>query len=319
MPTLEDESIDIILTDPPYKYLKHKLETDWNEELFFNHAKRVLTKDGFIVMFGRGTSFYRWNTMLADLGFVFKEEIIWDKSQNSSPLMNVSRVHETVSIHTKGSGVINKVKVPYLEMKGHDIDGIVTDIKRLKSVLNNPESLNAVLDFLKNNYQEPKLKKVHKHVICQSKQVKDVDRNVSVIQSIQLGYNEKSIINKGGKLGISISSKINKIPDSVVDMNKIENGLNEKTIYKVLRDHYNSIHPTQKPVRLLERLLSLVLPKKPKNETVVLDPFGGSLSTMKAVYEIGGGLKGISCEIENEYFNSGAKSLREYISQTKLF
>ena len=31
-------------------------------------------------MFGRGESFYRWNTILADLKFTFKEEIIWDKS-----------------------------------------------------------------------------------------------------------------------------------------------------------------------------------------------------------------------------------------------
>ncbi|KAA6304751.1 DNA adenine methyltransferase YhdJ, partial [termite gut metagenome] len=69
--------------------------------MFFGEVERVLKKEGFIVLFGRGTSFYRWNTILADLGFNFKEEFIWDKGYCTSPLMPISRVHETISIHTK--------------------------------------------------------------------------------------------------------------------------------------------------------------------------------------------------------------------------
>ena len=47
---LEDESVSIILTDPPYKYLKNqKLEVDFNEEIFFNNCKRVLKNDGFFI------------------------------------------------------------------------------------------------------------------------------------------------------------------------------------------------------------------------------------------------------------------------------
>ncbi len=30
-------------------------------------------------MFGRGESFYRWNTILSELKFTFKEEIVWNK------------------------------------------------------------------------------------------------------------------------------------------------------------------------------------------------------------------------------------------------
>ena len=105
MEKMEDESVDVILTDPPYLYLKNqKLERPFDEQLFFSEWKRVLAKNGFIVMFGRGTSFYRWNTILADFGFTFKEEIIWNKSYNTSPLMALSRIHETVSIFTKEKG-----------------------------------------------------------------------------------------------------------------------------------------------------------------------------------------------------------------------
>ncbi|MDR2835948.1 MAG: hypothetical protein LBV69_07130 [Bacteroidales bacterium] len=60
MQKIEDNSIDCILTDPPYLYLKNqKLDRKFDEQLFFEQAKRVLKKDGFIVIFGRGTSFYR--------------------------------------------------------------------------------------------------------------------------------------------------------------------------------------------------------------------------------------------------------------------
>ena len=287
MATLLDESIDVICIDPPYLYLKkQKLERSFDEPKFFAECKRLLTKKGFIVMFGRGTSFYRWNTILDGLDFLFKEEVIWNKRYVSSPLMPMSRIHETISILTKKEGTINKVKVPYLEMKGHNIDGIVTDIKRLKTTFKNTKSLNAVLEFLENNKistEKPIRTDIEKEItnnkeVVASKETKVGDRCVTVIQSIQFG-------------------------------------LNEKTIIKQARDHYNTIHPTQKPVRLLERLLALVIPKdKPRNEIVVADFFAGSMSCMEAVHNMG--MKGIATEIDEEYFEAGKQRIESL--QSKL-
>lgn len=325
MKSIKDESIDVICIDPPYLYLKsQKLERPFDEPKFFEECKRLLTKNGFIVMFGRGTSFYRWNTILDDLGFTFKEEIIWNKSHCTSPLMNLSRVHETISIFTKSKGTINKIKVPYLEMKSHDLDSIITDVKRLKTTFKNTKSLDAVLSFLENNYSESNLKKVHKHVVCQSKQVKNIDRSVSVMQSINQGLNEKSIIrtdyfepNKPRK-GIT-AEPLKPTGDRCVNFaQSICFGLNEKSIIKQVRDHYSAIHPTQKPVRLIERLLALVIPKnKELKDIVVADFFGGSFSTMEAVYNMG--MQGIACEIDKEYFDLGKERIEKLSKQTKLF
>lgn len=319
MATLPDESIDVICIDPPYLYLKNqKLERPFDEQRFFTECKRLLTKKGFIVMFGRGTSFYRWNTILDGLGFLFKEEVIWDKSYVSSPLMPMSRIHETISILTKKEGGINKVKVPYLEMKGHDIDSIVTDIKRLKTTFKNTKSLNAVLEFLENN----KVPTDKDNVISTSisSVIKTQDRCASVMAGIQNGLNEKSIIKTKLYDFNSKERKHNNDNNVVANkglqngdrcvyvMSNISNGLNEKTIIKQTRDHYNTIHPTQKPVRLLERLLMLVIPKdKPRNEVVVADFFAGSMSCMEAVYNMG--MKGIATEIDQEYFQAGKKRI----------
>nr|WP_322625651.1 DNA methyltransferase [uncultured Flavobacterium sp.] len=319
---MADASLDIICIDPPYLYLKgQKLERPFDERLFFSECYRLLKKGGFIVMFGRGTSFYRWNTILEESGFDFKEEIVWNKSQCSSPLMALSRVHETVSIHCKGKGKINKVKVPYLEMKGHDIDAVVQDIKRMKSVFNNTKSFDAVSAYLEHNRRDDRVycDTFTKHNTTSDKR-KSGDRAANAIQSIVKGMNEKSIIryrdtsDNWQANNISISSDITKEDRSVSVIRSFDDGMNEKSIIKQVRDHYSSIHPTQKPVRLLERLLALVLPKS-KEKVVVADFFMGSGSTGEACFEISKAnnidVHFIGCEIDNEYFEGGKNRLEK--------
>jgi site-specific DNA-methyltransferase (adenine-specific) len=307
MRRIDGNSVDCILTDPPYLYLKNqKLDRPFNETAFFNEAKRVLKKDGFIVLFGRGTSFYRWNTVLAGLGFKFKEEIVWNKSYCTSPLMNISRIHETVSIHTKGKGTINKVKIPYLEIKGHDIEGIITDIKRLKTTFGNTKSLDAVMDFLTTNCRDTSDSWKSNNLSISSVITKE-NRSVSVMRSVREGMNEKSIIradryDSGTFTKYNINTDRRKSGNRSTDvMQSIAFGMNEKTIIKQGRDHYNTIHPTQKPVRLLERLLALVT----KEGDLVLDPFSGSAST--AIAALNSGRNFIGFEIDGEYYESSNK------------
>jgi site-specific DNA-methyltransferase (adenine-specific) len=273
MQRIEDNSIDCILSDPPYLYLKNqKFDRPFDESLFFSEAKRVLKKDGFIVLFGRGTSFYRWNTILSNMGFTFKEEIVWNKSYPSSPLMAITRIHETVSIHTSGSGVINKVKVPYLETKQDDIKSIITDIKRIKGVLKNTKSFDAVLNFLENN------------------------------TTSYDGVHRPSTTVVGG------TERINRCQSAV---SAIKNGMNEKSIIKQAVNHYNTIHPTQKPVRLLERLMALVT----KEGDIVLDPFSGSASVAITAYNTN--RQFIAFEIDEKYYKAGNERLNSHINNNR--
>lgn len=351
MKTLPDESIDVICIDPPYLYLKNqKLERLFNERFFFIECARLLTKNGFIVMFGRGDSFYRWNNLLNNLIeykegavkygykvfdengniinkykfkeniFTFKEEIVWNKSYCTSPLMNLSRVHETVAIFTKEKGTINKVKVPYMEMKSHDIHSIIGDVKRMRSILKNTKSLNAVLDFLENNVRDESDNWEANNISISSKITKE-QREVSVARSMKNGLNEKSIISSDfyktetfAKSGVT--TDVNSAGDRdrcVKVINSFEVGMNEKSIIKQVRDHYSAIHPTQKPVRLLERLLKLVIPMK-KKKIVVADYFGGSFSCCEAVINLQSEFPDIEfefigTEIDLEYFLAGKERI----------
>lgn len=315
---ITDTSIDCILTDPPYLYLKNqKLDRPFDENTLFLEFKRVLKPTGFVVLFGRGTSFYRWNTILADLGFAFKEEIIWDKGHCTSPLMRMSRVHETISIHAMPKATINKCKVPYLEMKKNDIHGIIQDIKRLRSVFTQSKSMEAVYNFLENNCRDTSDRWEANNISISSDITKE-DRCVSVMRGLEHGMNEKSIIrtdriecDRFTKFGINSDKR--KTGDRCCNvMQSMEFGLNEKSIIKAVRDHYSAIHPTQKPVRLLERILALTT----SPGDVVLDPFSGSCST--AVACINTNRRYIGFEIDKEYYECGVKRLKKALSEPKL-
>lgn len=308
---MPDESIDVICIDPPYLYLKgQKLERPFDEQLFFSECQRLLTKKGFLVMFGRGPSFYRWNTILDELGMVFKEEVVWDKSHGTSPLMPMSRVHETISVYAKASGKVNRSKVPYLEMKANDIESIVGDVKRLKAALRNTKSLDAVMCYLANNERDKSDSWGANNVSISSSITKE-DRCVSVARSIQEGMNEKTIIRSDfydsksfTKFGVTGKRKDGDRCVKVV--NSIVQGMNEKTIIKEIRNHYKAIHPTEKPVRLLERLLNLVIPIG-KEKIVIADWFMGSGSCGEAVCNISKvhpetQFEFIGTEIDEEYF-----------------
>lgn len=301
MAKMPDESIDIICIDPPYLYLKNqKLERPFNERLFFLECARLLTKNGFIIIFGRGDSFYRWNNLLNNLIeykegdikygfkvfnengniinkykfkeniFTFKEEIIWDKRRTSSPLSVIGRVHETITIYCKGFCELNKVKVPYLEAKT-DITAIIQDIKRIKPILNNIQELQDVENYLKNG-------------VLQKRYGRD-------------------------RLSASVSSKINTPSPCANSVRAIKEGHLEKTIIQSVSSRKNTIHPTQKPVRLLERLLKLVIPMK-KDKIVVADWFADSFSCCEAVINLQAEFpekvfEFIGTEIDEEYFNLG--------------
>jgi site-specific DNA-methyltransferase (adenine-specific) len=183
--------------------------------------------------------------------------------------------------------------------------------------------LNAVLSFLESNqiqYKKPhtdgKAASYHTNSFCSS------DVNASLVRSIQNGMNEKSIIRTDRresdtftKHGVNADHR--KSGDRSADvMQSIGFGMNEKTIIKQVRDHYATIHPTQKPCRLLERLLALV--GKPGD--LVLDPFSGSAQTAISAYNTG--FPFICFEIEKEYYDKSIEWVSKVINvpkQQKLF
>lgn len=314
MPVL-DVTFDTCITDPPYEYIQ-TLEWDkkgFDKTTFVSCLVSTLSKNSMLAIFGRGSSFYRLNCLLEDAGLRFKEEIIWNKRQNTSPCMALHRVHETVSIFAKGKAIIQKSKIPYLEKKQYDIASICMDVKRILSALKNPKELQEILNFLELNgkveiYAKPK--RTHKHQVSQHESL-SASRGVATIAQVKNGMSESSIIrsdlelNHVSKHGITTSKKSRDGLRSINTMQSIEFGLKESSIIEEHRDHYNFEHPTQKPVRLFERILKLI---SVSGQTII-DPFAGSGTTGVAAKRLN--LKCTLIEKEEKYCEIAARRLSQ--------
>jgi hypothetical protein len=77
----------------------------------------------------------------------------------------------------------------------------------------------------------------------------------------------------------------------------------------------DNIHPTIKPIRLMEYLIKLVMPKH--EGAVLLDPFVGSGSTLVAAKNLG--YKAIGIEMNEEYFEIAKRRVKYQEDQLKLF
>lgn len=271
--TIPDSSIDAVITDPPYKYLKHKLETDWDEKIFFTEVLRTLKKDSFLVFFGRGESWFKWNYLCQELGLKFKEEIIWDKVRTSNPLCQMPRSHENIAIYVNGSRGLNKVRIDKID---YDLisnpKAIVNDFKRMLSTI---KLINSWEDFLL--FKEGRLNKI-------------------VIK-------QHGVTIKGDKYNHDRGSTILKCQTE---------GRIMPSIFRCLNDHYGYVHPTQKPLFLIQKLIELVT----NPGDLILDPFAGSGTTALACKELGRNY--ICIEKEREYVDIIHQRLNTPITERGL-
>lgn len=264
MKRIPDKSVDCIVTDPPYLYLKHKLDKAFDEELVFDEWNRIVKDDGFILFFGRGESFYRWNYMLNQMGWKFKEEVVWSKNTASSPFSKIGRTHETIAILSK-DGKVRKSHVPYLERRAFDVEAIKRDVRRLTIALDKPEVMKDINHFLKNG--ETVFRPTTNKFEITGVKPGSADRRVSIVASMERGFVEQDVI-------------------------------------QVSREHYTFKHPTQKPVRLMERLINIISDEG----DMILDPFIGSGTTAVACQNLNRNFIGF--ELDKEYYDIATERVK---------
>ena len=78
------------------------------------------------------------------------------------------------------------------------------------------------------------------------------------------------------------------------------------------RNEYPKIHPTQKPVGLLKRLIQIFT----DSGDVVIDPCAGSGSTLRAAYELGRNSYGF--EVDKNFYDSAKKQMLAPLFEEKM-
>lgn len=99
--SLADESVQLILTDPPYAETGNKWDKFTDFQTFFWEAERVLKPEGALVM----TASTRLASKLIPLSDMYKYDLIWVKDNGTNaPNVNLQpfRVHELILVFGKG-------------------------------------------------------------------------------------------------------------------------------------------------------------------------------------------------------------------------
>jgi len=108
--TVESNSVDLIIDDPPYG----TTQADWDEEpdwdLLAEEFHRILTDDGQVVVFGKQPSLMPVYNSFTGHGFDFRFELIWKKQNN--PWVSDQQpipIHENIFVFKKSSTKVGEL------------------------------------------------------------------------------------------------------------------------------------------------------------------------------------------------------------------
>ncbi|WP_182004611.1 DNA-methyltransferase [Priestia aryabhattai] len=284
---LDDNSVDVIITDPPYELgsfrgeeLKWEAKGNALSEIW-QECSRVLKEGGLLLSFGANRTIHKIANKIEDAGFEIRDMLIWKYPQSIPRNMNLSKSIDATLLYGKSSTVyLKKVEQEY-GGEEYQISGTNNTMFGDK-VTYNRKVYTPVTDTAKEwEGWGTTLAPSYEPIVMARK--KSSENNIA-----------NTVIKNGvGCLNIEkLKEEVGKFPSNVIEVQK------EK------RDKYNN-HPTVKPLKLMEYLIKMTT----KEGQVVLDPFGGSGSTGVAAKRLN--RKYIMFELKENYYNIAEKRLEE--------
>jgi site-specific DNA-methyltransferase (adenine-specific) len=294
LPQIESDSIDVVLTDPPY--FLDKLDNNWDHEKvsnqdnqyvikslpagmkfdkeqgkkfyswYFEVSKeifRILKPGGFFFSFSSPRLYHRMASAIDDAGFEIRDAFIWLYTQNQAKAMGLDHF-----------------------------------IKKMKISEEEKEKIRQKL----NGWKTPQIKSCFEPIAMAQKPVDN-----TYLETI-LKY-DVGLLNTNVKIGNGM------YPANVFTVDNI-NELIDKTFLlpkptKKEKGEYND-HKTVKPLAICEYLIKLSAFSK---NAVILDPFVGSGTTAVAAKKLGKNYIGI--DSNKKYVDIAEKRLKELDREIK--
>ncbi len=277
---IEDESVDLIIADPPYfKVIGEKWDYAWRTEdeyidwckTWFIEVNRCLRKGGSFYIFGYFRMLSYLLPILEDMGLSLRQQIIVNKgmkavsgraTKNYKMFPNVT---ESILFLVKDSKPFVK---DLLKSRQRELGYTSKQINEGLGVKSNGGGMWSI--YTGNN-------------ICKQMPTHELWKKLEAVLDFSYPY-EKISITFNPQLGFT---------DVWDDID----------FYK---ERKTRIHPTQKPLELIERLI--LASSNPSD--VVLDPFMGSATT--AVSCILNDRNYIGFELDEDYYNLSTERLEKY-------
>lgn len=278
MPKIEDDSIDLVLTDPPY--FLDKLDSNWDSEqvgrtdnqytvtslpagMKFDRQQgkdfykwyskvseeilRILKPGGFFFSFSSPRLYHRMASAIDDAGFELRDVLIWLYTQNQMKAMGLNHFIEKMDV---GNEKKSEIK----------------------------EKLNG--------WKTPQIKSCFEPIAMGQKPTNGT-------------YLQNMLENKVGLLNTNIRIGDNMHPANVVSTENINETVDKVFLIskpdKKEKGEFNN-HKTVKPLTICEYLIKLVAFS---DDAVVLDPFVGSGTTAVAAKRLGKNFIGL--ELNDSY------------------
>lgn len=288
LPELKGNSVDLVLTDPPY--FLDKLDNEWSPKTVSNKKNqyiikslpagmkfdkkqgerlyswyseackeifRVLKPGGFFLSFSSPRLYHRMASAMDDTGFLMKDCFLWIYTQNQVKAMSLNHFIEKLGIPQKTKEKIKK------QLKG---------------------------------WKTP--------------QIKSCFEPIAVAQKPTEGtFLSNMIKHKVGLVNTNIKVGNNMFPSNILTTELINETMDRYFLIPKPTKEEKGIsngHLTVKPVSLCEHLIKLTTFS---NRSIVLDPFIGSGTTAVAAKNLK--RKFIGCDINPEYVKIANKRLKQ--------
>ncbi len=296
LPQLEADSVDVVLTDPPY--FLDKMDNNWNYEEVSNQNNqytikslpagmkfdkeqgkrfyawyldiskevfRVLKPGGFFFSFSSPRLYHRMASAIDDAGFEIRDAFMWLYTQNQAKAMGVDHF-----------------------IKKMDIDETAK------------EKIRAKL----NGWKTPQIKSCFEPIAMAQKPANQTYLNNMIKHEVGLFNTNVRIGDNMYPANVFTIESINEIIDKAFLLPKPT---------KKEKGGYND-HKTVKPLEICEYLIKLSAFAK---DAVILDPFIGSGTTAVAAKKLGKNYIGI--DTNERYVKISEKRLKEFDDNPDLF
>lgn len=288
LPQIAENSIDVVLTDPPY--FLDKLDNNWDYEEVSNQNNqytikslpagmkfdreqgkrfyawyldiskeifRVLKPGGFFFSFSSPRLYHRMASAVDDAGFEIRDTFIWLYTQNQVKAMSVNHFIEKMNIDKEAK-----------------------------------EQIQTAL----NGWKTPQIKSCFEPIVMAQKPVDQTYLNNILKHEIGLFNTNVRIGDNMYPANVFTIDNINELIDKVFLLPKPT---------KKEKGEYN-IHKTVKPLAICEYLIKLSVFSK---NAIVLDPFVGSGTTAVAAKKLG--INYIGIDANEKYVKISEKRIRE--------
>jgi len=291
--TIPDNSIDAIVTDPPYgiDFLGKSWDVNTGAVETYQQCLRVLKPGGHILAFSAARTYHHLAVTLEQAGFEIRDQIMWIYSSGFPKSQGVKThpgwgtalkpAHEPIALARKPIGLSIRAN-----MLQHNVGGLNIDATRIPTddILSAGAGNAATFTNFnaENNVDGPgRGNKINKNV-------------------------EKWEQNTAGRFP---SNVIGDIPDYQKYFYCPKVSRRERHVEDTIENN----HPTVKPIELMKYLIRLVTPPG----GTVLDPFNGSGSTGCAAVELG--MTYIGCELDPAYVEISKKRIAAWNQDSTTF